>query len=251
MKLVGLHTHLGSQVFELEPFAKAVEAILDVAVQMRDHGLALIELSPGGGLGARYVESDPVVSIASYVRRICKAVAAGCERRHLSLPRLVLEPGRSIVGPSGVALYTIGARKTIPGVRTYVGVDGGLADNPRPALYDAQYAALVANRANQEWRERVTIAGKFCESGDVLIRDAALPPTSPGDVLAIPCSGAYQLSMSSNYNQALRPAVALVGNGQACLIVRRETYDELVLRDRPLTTLLATHPGGNLPKAVE
>jgi diaminopimelate decarboxylase len=152
----------------------------------------------------------------------------------LSLPRLVLEPGRSIVGPAGVALYTVGARKEIPGLRTYVSVDGGMADNPRPALYGACYTAIVANKAGLPPSETVTVAGKFCESGDVLIRDLPLPRTEAGDLLAVPVSGAYNLAMSSNYNQAPRPAAVLLCDGQARLVLRRETYDDLTRRDMPL-----------------
>jgi diaminopimelate decarboxylase len=234
LRLVGLHAHIGSQVFDTEPFVEAVEVLLDVLVQIRDRGLHLSELSPGGGLGVPYVDPDPTLTIDSYVHRLCAAVIQGCRSRGLPLPRLVLEPGRSITGPAGVALYTVGARKEIPGGRTYVSVDGGLADNPRPALYQADYTALLASKADEPLAERVSVVGKFCESGDVLIQSVQLPRTQPGDLLAVPVSGAYQLSMSSNYNQALRPAVFLVGNGQARLIVRRETYEDLMRRDLPL-----------------
>ena len=153
----------------------------------------------------------------------------GCEAHDLPPPRLVVEPGRSLVARAGVALYSVGARKEIPGVRTYVAVDGGMADNIRPALYGAGYEALVANRLNEEGpRERVTIAGKYCESGDILVRDAELPKLWAEDVLAIPVAGAYQLPLASNYNASLRPAVVFVADGKARLVRRRETYDDLL-----------------------
>jgi diaminopimelate decarboxylase len=234
LQLAGLHAHIGSQVFELEPLIQTIQTLLDVASRMHDCGLCVSELSPGGGLGVRYVDTDPAMSIKSYVQRLCEAVVRECAMRELPLPHLVLEPGRSIIASAGVALYTVGTRKEIPGIRTYISIDGGLADNPRPALYQAAYTAVLANKAGLPATEAVTVAGKFCESGDILIRDAQLPSVEAGDILAVPVSGAYQLSMSSNYNQTPRPAVALVHRGCARLIVRRETYGDLVRRDLPL-----------------
>jgi diaminopimelate decarboxylase len=234
LALVGLHAHVGSQILKIEPFCQTVEALLDFAAEMATHGFALRELSPGGGLGVRYAPSDPPAPIETYVQTLSRAVVQSCRASGLPLPRLVLEPGRSIVGQAGVALYTIGARKEIPGVRTYVGVDGGMADNPRPALYGARYTALLADKADHPPVETVTIAGKFCESGDVLIRDVRLPRAEPGELLAVPVSGAYNLAMSSNYNLAPRPAAVLVRDGQAWPILRRETYDDLARRDLPL-----------------
>ena len=160
----------------------------------------------------------------------------GCGRHGLARPTLVIEPGRSIVAPAGVALYRVGARKEIPGVRTYISVDGGISDNVRPALYGARYTALVADKANRPAEEIVTIAGKFCESGDVLIRDIPLPSPAAGDLLAIPVAGAYCLPMASNYNLAPRPAVILVGGGRPTLIQRRESHQDLTARDLPLPT---------------
>ncbi len=234
LALTGLHAHIGSHIFENAPFLQATEALLDFAAEMQSHGLALRELSPGGGLGVRYVASDPPTAIEPYVRALSHAVVEGCRSRGLPLPRLVLEPGRSIVGQAGVALYTVGARKDIPGVRTYLSVDGGMTDNPRPALYGARYTALLANKAHQPPTETVTVAGKFCESGDVLIRDLDLPRAEPGDLLAVPVSGAYHLAMSSNYNLAPRPAAVLLREGSTRLILRRETFEDLTRRDVPL-----------------
>lgn len=228
---MGLHAHVGSQIVESEPFVQAVRQLLGLAAEMRGHGFELCEISPGGGLGVRYVEDDPLLSIESYVQAVCTAIVQACSTYGLPLPHLVLEPGRSIVGPAGVALYTVCARKEIPAVRIYVSVDGGMGDNLRPALYGALYTALVANKADHPSTERVTVAGRFCESGDVLCRDVELARAEPGDLLAIPVSGAYQLSMSSDYNRVPRPAAVLVQMGHAQLILRRETYDDLVRRD--------------------
>ncbi len=235
LELVGLHAHIGSQIFDLEPFTTTVALLLDFAAAMRArHGFTLRELSPGGGWGAPHHEAAPPAPAARYVQAVSQAVIESCRRHGLALPTLVIEPGRSVIAPAGVALYRVGARKEIPGVRTYVSVDGGMADNIRPALYGARYTALVANRANLPPEETVTIAGRFCESGDVLIRDIALPRLAAGDLLALPMVGAYCLPLASNYNLVLRPAVVLVRGGQANLIQRRETFHDLMARDLPL-----------------
>jgi diaminopimelate decarboxylase len=172
-----------------------------------------------------------VPDIAEYARVVAGSLRAACERHHLPLPAMSIEPGRSIVGRAGVALYTVGARKEIPELRTYVSVDGGMADNIRPAIYGSQYEAIVANRPLAPAEEMVTIAGKYCESGDILVRDARLPRLEAGDVVAIPASGAYCLSMASNYNLALKPAIVMVRDGEVWLIRRRETYDDLMRTD--------------------
>ena len=232
---VGLHAHIGSQIFELQPFVQTVETLLAFAAEMRArYGFVLRELSPGGGWGVPYCPADPPAPPERFVEAVGAAVVDGCRRHGLDLPTLTIEPGRSIVAPAGVALYRVGARKEIPGVRTYIAVDGGMADNIRPALYGARYTALAADKADQPPAETVTVAGKFCESGDLLIRDVALPRLSPGDLLAVPMAGAYCLPMASNYNMALRPAVVLVNAGRAALIQRRETWGDLVRRDVPL-----------------
>lgn len=231
LELAGLHAHIGSQISDTEPFAAAATRLLDFAAA---HNLDLRELSPGGGWGVPYHEADSAVPIDGYVQVVCRAVVEACGRHGLALPTLVIEPGRSIVAPAGVALYRVGARKEIPGVRTYVSVDGGIADNIRPALYGARYTALAANKAHGPADETVTVAGRFCESGDVLIRDITLPRLAPGDLLAIPGVGAYCLPMASNYNLVPRPAVVLVKEGKASPIQRRETFDDLAVRDLPL-----------------
>jgi diaminopimelate decarboxylase len=235
LQLVGLHAHIGSQIFDLKPFAETVALLVDFAAAMRArYGFALRELSSGGGWGVPHHEAAPLAPVERYVRAVCQAVIDGCRRHELALPTLVIEPGRSIVAPAGVALYRVGARKEIPGVRIYVSVDGGMADNIRPALYGARYTALVANKAHLPAEETVTVAGRFCESGDVLIRDIALSRLAAGDLLAVPMVGAYCLPLASNYNLVPRPAVVLVRDGQAALIQRRETFQDLTARDLPL-----------------
>jgi diaminopimelate decarboxylase len=211
---------------------KAVERLLNLAVRWREiYGWEMQELCPGGGWGVPYHPADPLMPIEPFVTSLVAAIAEGCRRRDLLLPTVILEPGRSLVAQAGVALYTVGGRKKIPGVRTYVSIDGGLADNPRPALYQAKYTALLANRANEPEIETVAVAGPFCESGDVLIQAVDLPIAAPGDVLAVPVAGAYQLSMSSNYNAALRPAVIFIDGTELKLVQRRETFEDLVARD--------------------
>ncbi len=235
LRLRGLHFHLGSPIFELEPYGEAIDVVLAFAAQMRErHGLELAELSPGGGFAIQYIRESPAPSVAAYAEAIVAALSQGLERYGLGQPRLIVEPGRAIVGQAGVALYRVGAQKDIPGLRRYVSLDGGMADNIRPAIYGARYEAVVANKAGWEAQEVVTLAGKFCESGDILIRDAQLPPLEAGDLVAIPASGAYCLSMASNYNASLKPAIVLVNQGRARLIRRRESYDDLWRSDLDL-----------------
>ena len=230
--LLGIHAHLGSPIFETDPYPQAIAVMADFALAMkRKHGFDCREFSPGGGFAVQYVADTPAPEPAVYAVAITSALRDAFTGRGLPLPHLSIEPGRSLVGRAGVALYTIGSRKEIPGVRTYVSVDGGMADNIRPAIYGSQYEALVAGRPLAGAEETVTIAGKYCESGDVLIKDIALPQLKAGDVLAIPASGAYCLAMASNYNQALGPAVVLVAEGRARLVRRRETYEDLMRRD--------------------
>jgi len=232
LNLVGFHCHIGSQIHEVQPYLDTIQVMLDFAAEMQDaHGLALSELDIGGGIGIRYTRDDPLAPLETFAEAIGTALATGCEERGLEPPRLVLEPGRSIVGTAGVALYTAGAVKDIPGVRRYVSLDGGMADNIRPALYEAAYHAMVANRAQEPAGVVATLAGKYCESGDILIYDVELPAVTPGDIIAVAAAGAYCLSMGSNYNGALKPAVVLVKQGAAHLIRRRETPDDLIRLD--------------------
>lgn len=235
LELAGLHAHIGSQILDTEPFAMAVALLLEFAAAMRaGHDFQLREFSPGGGWGVPYHEADSPAPVDRYVRAVCQAVVEGCRLHGLALPMLVIEPGRSIVAPAAVVLYRVGARKEIPGVRTYISVDGGMADNIRPALYGARHTALAANKAHEPAEETVTVAGRFCESGDVLIRDIDLPRLVAGDLLAVPGVGAYCLPMASNYNLVPRPAVVLVEEGRVSLIQRRETFHDLTVRDLPL-----------------
>jgi diaminopimelate decarboxylase len=189
------------------------------------------DLNVGGGLGIRYVASDDPPSIQEWVRTVAEAVARACQERGLELPRLLCEPGRSLVATAGVTLYTVGSRKEIPGLRTYLSVDGGMSDNPRPITYQSQYTAVLAERPEAEASDTVTVAGKHCESGDVLLKDVALPPATTGDVLAVFATGAYNASMSSNYNRIPKPAAVLVHDGMAELVQRREQPEELLRYD--------------------
>lgn len=231
LRLVGLHAHIGSQIFERGPFEQALGVLLDCAAQLHARGLPISEISPGGGLGVPYTVAQTEPDLDAYVAAISDAVLRGCASRGLPLPRLVLEPGRSIVARAGVALYTVVATKAAPGLPRFLHLDGGMADNIRPALYGARYTALLANRATEPTNERVHVAGRYCESGDILLRDVDLPAAGPGDLLALAVAGAYTLSMASNYNLVPRPALLLLANGQARVLQRRETYDDLVARD--------------------
>ena len=229
LELVGYHAHVGSQVFDASLVRRTVGAVLDFAAAVRDrHGVVPSVISPGGGFGISEDGSREDVSIEAWAVAAGDAVVEGCTRVGLPLPELVVEPGRAIVGPAGVALYRVGSRKEIPGVRTYVSVDGGMADNIRPTLYGARYTAALGSRAADRPTETVTIAGKYCESGDVLIEEVSLPRLEAGDILAVPRAGAYCLAMASNYNLAPRPAVVVVRDGAARLIRRRETYADLL-----------------------
>ena len=231
LNLVGLHFHLGSPIFETEPYRIATELVLAFAARLRDEGLRLQEFGPGGGFAIAYTRDQEPPSPSEYAEAIVSTMIENCRRFGFDLPRLVIEPGRAIVGPAGVALYRVGATKDIPGVRKYVSVDGGMGDNIRPALYDAKYEAVAADRMNDEPQEKVTIAGKYCESGDILVRDVSMPALRPGDLIAIPASGAYCLAMASNYNLNPRPAIVLVNDGKARLIRRRETYEDMTRTD--------------------
>jgi diaminopimelate decarboxylase len=240
LELVGLHVHLGSPVFELEPYAEAVDTVLEFASRMRKKydpsaglkaGFEMTEFSPGGGFAVAYTAEQHAPEPAVYAETVTSTLREGLWRHELAAPKLIVEPGRSIVARAAVALYTVGSSKEVPGVKRFVSVDGGMADNIRPAMYEARYAALVANRVHDERRETVTVAGKYCESGDVLMVDAELPPLEAGDILAMPAAGAYALAMASNYNLSLRPPVVLVKDGEAKLMRRRETYEDVMRAD--------------------
>jgi diaminopimelate decarboxylase len=232
LNLIGLQFHLGSQIFETGPYGEAIRVVLDLAAEMKSkHGFKLQELDIGGGFAVQYTADEPAPPVADYAEVMTSVVKERCREHNIGLPRLVIEPGRSIVGRAGVALYRVGVVKEIPGVRYYVAVDGGMADNIRPAIYGARYEVVVANRMNEKAARKVTIAGKFCESGDILIRDIELPEVVAGDIVAVPDCGAYCLAMASNYNASLKPAIVLVREGRARLIRRRETYEDLMRCD--------------------
>jgi diaminopimelate decarboxylase len=234
LRVRGLHVHIGSQILEVEPFLLAARAVIAFAAEMRGAGLELEELNLGGGLGIRYVADQAPPDRATFVRALAATVQDVLRQHRLPLPVLMLEPGRSIVGDAGVTLYTVGAIKTIPGIRTYVSVDGGMYENPRPALYGARYEAVVATRADAPPTQTVALAGRCCESGDVLIWDAALPEVREGDLIAVFATGAYTYAMAGNYNRYPRPAVVFVREGEAEVVVARESLDDLVRLDRPL-----------------
>ncbi|MEY4296914.1 MAG: diaminopimelate decarboxylase [Cyanobacteriota bacterium] len=230
-RLTGLHAHIGSQIFELQPHRDLAGVMADALKLARELGHPVSDLNVGGGLGIRYVASDDPPSIQEWVRTVAEAVAAACQQRGLDLPRLLCEPGRSLVATAGVTLYSVGSRKEIPGIRTYLSVDGGMSDNPRPITYQSQYTAVLADRPEADASDTVTLAGKHCESGDVLLKDLALPPATTGDVLAVFATGAYNASMASNYNRIPRPAAVLVSEGEAELVQRREQPEELLRYD--------------------
>jgi len=233
VKLMGFHCHIGSQIFDLEGYRIAVQRMLDLAAAVVDEtGFAAAELSMGGGLGVRYVAADRPVPPAELVACLSAAVRAGAAERGLPLPKLIIEPGRSIVAEAGTTLYTVGTIKEIPGVRTYLAVDGGMGDNIRPALYHAEYECAVANKLGSERSRRVTVVGRYCESGDVLLTDVAVAAdVAPGDLLAVFATGAYNYSMASHYNRFPTPAVVFVSEGRADLVVRRESFAEMAAND--------------------
>ena len=232
LDLKGIHFHLGSPIFELEPYSEAIDTVLEYLVQFKDEGLNLREFSPGGGFAIGYVRNELPPEISQYAEIITSMLKHKCRDLGYSEPKLIIEPGRSIVGRAGVALYTVGVIKEIPTVRTYVSLDGGMGDNIRPALYGSEYEAVAANKMSASGKEKVvTLAGKYCESGDLLVKNVPLPVLESGDIVAIPSSGAYCLAMSSNYNMNPRPAVVMVENGKSRLIRRRETYEDLMALD--------------------
>lgn len=232
LNILGVHSHIGSQIFEVEGFRMAVEKVAAFAVEIREKlGRTFSVLNLGGGYGIRYVEGDKPLPLGTYVTAIADAVRSVCSAADFPLPEVWIEPGRSIVGDAGTTLYTIGSSKDIPGVRKYIAIDGGMTDNPRPALYESKYEAIVANRANAPLEEVVSVAGKACESGDMLIWDLNVAKHEAGDLLAVFCTGAYNYAMASNYNRIRRPAVVFAKDGVADLVVARESYADIARND--------------------
>lgn len=229
LKLMGFHCHIGSQIFEKEPYKLAIQAMVSFAKALyRKYGFKTREIDIGGGFGIQYTSEDRPLSKKEYLKTIVDQFRSSCAQMEIPMPKIMIEPGRAIVGAAGTTLYTIGAVKDIPGIRKYISVDGGMSDNIRPALYDAKYSALIANKADFINDDKVSIAGKCCESGDMLIWDIDLPKVEPGDILAVFSTGAYNYSMASNYNMLPKPAVVFVANSNAKLMVKRQTYEELL-----------------------
>jgi diaminopimelate decarboxylase len=232
LELVGLHCHLGSPIFETSPYKLAVALIMDFAGKMeKKYGFHLQQFSPGGGFAVQYTTRQPAPEPAEYAEDIVASIIESSAKHGIASPGLIVEPGRAIIARAGIALYTVGAKKEIPDVRTYIFVDGGMGDNIRPALYQAEYEVLAADAANIPENTISTIAGKYCESGDILIKDAHTAPLSHGNIIAIPVAGAYATSMSSNYNMIPRPAIVMANKGKARLIRKRESYEDLIRLD--------------------
>ncbi|MCT3208444.1 diaminopimelate decarboxylase [Limosilactobacillus reuteri] len=234
MQMKGLHAHIGSQIFELAGFEGVAKKLVEVAAHWQEkfnYQAAVINV--GGGFGIRYVKDDTPLAPEEFVAAIIKAIKTEIKETNLTMPAIWIEPGRSIAGPAGYNLYTVGSRKDVPGLKPYVTVDGGMGDNIRPALYEAQYETVLANNPRAEVVEHVRMAGKYCESGDILSQNQALPATKPGDVLAMLDTGAYGYSMASNYNRNPRPAVVFAEKGTAQVVIKRETYDDLIHLDEP------------------
>ncbi|WP_410981897.1 diaminopimelate decarboxylase [Bacillus cereus] len=231
--VLGIHSHIGSQIFETAGFVRAIEVLRNFLEEIREEtGYVVTVLNVGGGFGIRYTESDTPLTLDTYVHAVTNAVREQFTRNNYPLPEIWIEPGRSIVGDAGTTIYTVGAVKDIPGIRKYVSVDGGMTDNLRPALYGARYEAMLANRGREIAEEVVSIAGKCCESGDMLIWDIELPQVTSGDLLAISCTGAYGYSMANNYNRIRRPAVVFAKGGASQVVVERETYENIIGNDR-------------------
>ncbi len=232
VRLLGFHCHIGSQIFEIDPFLEAGDIMLRfIADVKRETGFEATTLNLGGGLGVRYTEEDPVIDYAAAVAGIGTAVRDAAKKYGVTMPRIILEPGRSIVAAAGITLYTVGGVKEIPGFKSYISVDGGMPDNPRYALYQSVYTAVIANRATEPATYRATLAGRCCESGDLIGEDMAIQPAHPGDTLAVLTTGAYNYAMASNYNRLPRPPVIFVKDGKARVVVRRESYEDLVRND--------------------
>ena len=232
LKLKGLHAHIGSQIFELDPHKDLGEIMVNFIVEAKKFGHDIEQLNVGGGLGIKYTENDNPPSIDEWIKTISTSVINACKKNNLNLPTLLCEPGRSIVSTAGITIYKIGAFKKIPGIRTYISVDGGMSDNPRPITYQSSYSAcLVSNPFNINANNKYTIAGKHCESGDVLFKEIELPYCKTGDLICVFGTGAYNNSMSSNYNRIPRPATLLVSDGDADIIQKRESPSDLLKYD--------------------
>ena len=232
INLVGLHCHIGSQIFDIDPFVKAAEVMLTFIAKIKDElGFEVKELNLGGGFGIKYTEEDAPVAYDRYMEKVSEKVKAVCAEKNIKLPFILIEPGRSVAAPAGITLYTVGGKKEIPNIRTYVSIDGGMCDNPRYALYQSKYDVEVANKASLPKSEVVTVAGKCCETGDLIGEGMPIQPVEPGDILAVLATGAYNYSMSSNYNRIPKPAVVMIKDGQSRVVVKRETLEDIIRND--------------------
>ncbi len=232
IELSGLHCHIGSQIFDIDPFVLVAEVMMNFIAQVSDEiGYEIKELDLGGGFGIKYTDADSPVPYDNYMEKVSEKVKAVCAEKNLKLPFILIEPGRSVAGPAGITLYTVGGIKHIPNIRTYVSIDGGMGDNPRYALYKSKYDFVNAVRASEPKSETVTVAGKCCESGDLLGEGAPIQRTEEGDIIAVLATGAYNYSMSSNYNRIPKPPVVMVKDGTSRIIVKRETFDDIVRND--------------------
>ncbi|WP_282140619.1 diaminopimelate decarboxylase [Cytobacillus oceanisediminis] len=235
IETLGLHCHIGSQIFDTTGFILAAKKIFEKMAEWKEkHTYEPIVLNLGGGFGIRYTEDDDPIHASQYVEEIIGEVKKQAEHYSMKMPEIWIEPGRSLVGDAGTTLYQTGSRKEVPNVRNYLAVDGGMSDNIRPALYQAKYEAVLANRVLDKPEETVSIAGKCCESGDMLIWDLPLPKAGDQDLLAVFCTGAYGYSMANNYNRIPRPPVVFIENGEAKLVVKRETYEDILRLDLPI-----------------
>lgn len=232
IELSGLHCHIGSQIFDIAPFEEAARVMLGFIAKIKnDLNYEIKELNLGGGFGIKYLSEHDPSPFETYMERVSTVVKSECEQLGISQPAILIEPGRSIAAPAGLTLYTVGSRKVIPNIRTYLSVDGGMCDNPRYILYQSEYEAVVANKANEEKSDRVTIAGRCCESGDLIGENMPLQHAESGDIIAVCATGAYNYSMSSNYNRIPKPAVVFINNGKSRLAVKRETLDDIIRND--------------------
>lgn len=231
-EMIGVHAHIGSQIFDVRGFEGCGQKLCELSSHwLEKYGYQCQVLNVGGGFGISYTEADTPLPAEEFVRAIVKGIKTYCSQHEMPVPQIWIEPGRAIVGPAGYSLYTIGSRKDLPGYTSYVAVDGGMGDNIRPALYQAEYSAVLADKPLAEPEEKVNLVGKYCESGDILIKDCPLPKTEPGDVVALLSTGAYGYAMASNYNRNPRPAVVFAEDGEDKLVIKRESYDDLIAND--------------------
>lgn len=232
IEFYGVHCHIGSQIFDIEPFEAAAKVMLGFIAKVKNElGYEIKGLNLGGGFGIKYLEEHDPAPFETYLERVSSVVRSECASLGISQPRMYIEPGRAIAAPAGITLYKVGARKEIPNTRTYVSIDGGMADNPRYILYQSEYEAVVANKAEQPRDEKVTLAGRCCESGDLIGENMPLQHAESGDIIAVLATGAYNYSMSSNYNRLQKPAVVFVNKGESRIAVKRESLDDIIKND--------------------